>query len=148
MSPAFANSLVSITWLAVLFGRLLTALISTKVKKQNLILTDCIATALFFGLLISTENLAVITVSIVGLGFFFAGIYATTVSNAHDAIAGSDFGTSMLLAIAALGGIITPQVVGSVADRKGLTGAIGILLVNVAVMIVFSAVNAASKKSK
>ena len=35
MSPAFANSLVSFTWLAVLFGRLFTAYVSRKIKKQN-----------------------------------------------------------------------------------------------------------------
>ncbi len=141
ISPTFANSLVSFTWLAVLFGRLFTALISTKIKKQLIILINCSATAIFFGILISTKSLPLITLSIVGLGFFFAGIYATTVANAHVAIASSDFGTSMLLAIAALGGIITPQIVGSIADQIGLIGAIGLLLVNVIAMIVLSLVN-------
>lgn len=141
MSDNYANSLVSFTWLAVLFGRLFTALISTKVKKQTIILTDCLATALFFILLVSTKNLAAVTAAIVGLGFFFAGIYATTIANAHSAISGSDLGTSMILAIAALGGIIAPQIVGSVADKIGLAGSIGILTVNVVAMIVFSVVN-------
>lgn len=141
MSDNYANSLVSFTWLAVLFGRLFTALISTKIKKQKIILTDCLATAAFFILLVSTKNLAVITTAIVGLGFFFAGIYATTIANAHSAISGSDLGTSMILAIAALGGIVAPQIVGSVADKIGLAGSIGILTVNVVAMIVFSVVN-------
>lgn len=141
MSPAFANSLVSFTWLAVLFGRLLTAYVSRKIKKQNIILFDCIITAIFFILLISTKNLGIITFAIIGLGLFFAGIYPTTVSNASDAIVGSDLGTSMLLAIAALGGIVTPQIVGIVADKIGLVGAICILLVNASVMIVISVVN-------
>lgn len=141
MSDNYANSLVSFTWLAVLFGRLFTALISTKIKKQKIILTDCLATAAFFILLVSTKNLAVITTAIVGLGFFFAGIYATTIANAHSAISGSDLGTSMILAIAASGGIVAPQIVGSVADKIGLAGSIGILTVNVVAMIVFSVAN-------
>ena len=141
MSSNYANELVSFTWLAVLFGRLFTALISTKIKKQTIILTDCLATAIFFILLVSTKNLALITIAIVGLGFFFAGIYATTIANAHSAIAGSDLGTSMLLAIAAFGGIVAPQIVGSVADKIGLAGSIGILTVNAAAMIVFSIIN-------
>lgn len=141
MSASYANSLVSFTWLAVLAGRLFTALISSRVKKQKIIMNDCLATAAFFILLVSTRNLAVITVSIIALGFFFAGIYATTIANAHSAISGSDLGTSMLLAIAGLGGIAAPQVVGSVADKIGLTGAIGILTVNVVAMIVFSVAN-------
>lgn len=146
MSPAFANSLVSFTWLAVLFGRLLTAYISRKIKKQTIILFDCLITALFFVVLISTKNLGVITFAIVGLGFFFAGIYPTTVSNASAAIVGSDLGTSMLLAIAALGGIITPQIVGIAADKIGLAGAVCLLLVNAVVMIVLSVVNFLMKK--
>ncbi len=141
MSDTYANELVSFTWLAVLFGRLFTALVSTKIKKQTIILADCLATAVFFILLVSTKNLALITLCIVGLGFFLAGIYATSISNAHAAIAGSDIGTSMLLAIAAFGGIVAPQIVGSVADKIGLVGSIGILTVNVTAMIVFSVVN-------
>ncbi len=141
MSDTYANELVSFTWLAVLFGRLFTALVSTKIKKQTIILTDCLATAVFFVLLVSTKNLALITFCIVGMGFFLAGIYATSISNAHDAIAGSDIGTSMLLAIAAFGGIVAPQIVGSAADKIGLVGSVGILTVNVTAMIVFSVVN-------
>lgn len=141
MSASYANSLVSFTWLSVLVGRLFTALISSRVRKQKIIMNDCLATAAFFILLVSTRNLAVITVSIIALGFFFAGIYATTIANAHSAISGSDLGTSMLLAIAGLGGIVAPQIVGSVADKIGLTGAIGILTVNVVAMIVFSVAN-------
>ncbi len=141
MSDTYANELVSFTWLAVLFGRLFTALVSTKIKKQTIILADCLATAVFFILLVSTKNLALITLCIVGLGFFLAGIYATSISNAHAAIAGSDIGTSMLLAIAAFGGIVAPQIVGSVADKIGLVGSIGILTVNVTAMIVFSIIN-------
>ncbi len=141
MSDTYANELVSFTWLAVLFGRLFTALVSTKIKKQTIILTDCLATAVFFVLLVSTKNLALITFCIVGMGFFLAGIYATSISNAHAAIAGSDIGTSMLLAIAAFGGIVAPQIVGSAADKIGLVGSVGILTVNVTAMIVFSVVN-------
>ena len=114
---------------------------SSKISKKVLILTDCIATAVFFVLLISTQKLNIITVAIVGLGFFFAGIYPTCVSNAGVAIKGSTLGTSMLLAMAALGGIITPQIVGLVADRIGLVGAIGVLLINAVAMILLSVLN-------
>ena len=146
MSITFANSLVSFTWLAVLFGRLATAIVSTKVKQKHIILADCFAAAIFFTLLISTKNLAVITISIIAVGFFFAGIYPTGVSNAGSVIKGSDLGTSMLLAISALGGILTPQIVGSVADRIGLIGAIALLLVNMVAMIVLALVNMKVKK--
>jgi len=138
MTQTFANELVSFTWASVLVGRILTAIISTKIKQKWIILIDCIAAAIFLVLLISSKNLVLITISIIGLGLFLAGIYPTGVSNARSSIKGSDFGTSMFLAISALGGIITPQVVGSVADKIGLVGAITTLLVNAFGMIILS----------
>lgn len=82
MSSAYATNLVSVTWIMVMLGRLLTAKLSAKIVKNKLIFSYCIATAAFFILLIATHNLAVITVAIAGLGFFFAGIYPTSVSSA------------------------------------------------------------------
>ena len=119
----------------------MTAKLSAKINKDKLILTYCIATAVFFILLISTHNLAVITVAIAGLGFFFAGIYPTSVSSVGDVLRGSNTGMSMFLALSALGGIVTPQIVGIAADKVGLTAAIMVLAFNAAGMLILSAVN-------
>lgn len=141
MSETYAANLVSVTWVMVMLGRLATAKLSGRVNKNVLILANCIATAIFFFLLTATKNLAMITVAIAGLGFFFAGIYPTCVSSAGNVIKGSNTGMSMLLAIAALGGIITPQIVGVIADEMGLVGAILILSINAAGMFVMSLLN-------
>lgn len=145
MGDAYAVNLVSITWVAVMLGRLNTAYLSSKIEKKKLILLNCTATAVFFSLLIATNNLVVITAAIIGLGFFFAGIYPTCISNAGNAIKGSTMGMSMLLAMAAAGGIVTPQIVGVIADKIGMAGAIGILLINVIAMVVLSVINNLSK---
>lgn len=141
MSDQYATNLVSITWFVIMLGRLVTAYLSTKISKQLLILTNCICTTLFFFLLIATSNLTWITIAVVGLGFFFAGIYPTGIANAGECIKGSTSGMSLLLAIAALGGIITPQIIGIVADAIGMLGAIGILSINVGAMMVLAIVN-------
>ncbi|MBQ4283360.1 MAG: MFS transporter [Lachnospira sp.] len=141
MSDTYATNLVSVTWVMVMLGRLLTAKLSTKINKNVLILTNCIATAVFFFLLIATKNLAVITVAIAGLGFFFAGIYPTTVSAVGKVIKGSNTGMSMFLAIAALGGIVTPQIIGVVADGMGMVAAIVILALNATGMLIMAFVN-------
>ncbi len=141
MSQTFANELVSFSWGAILIGRITTALVSTKVSPRLLMLIDCIAASACFAFMISTDNLVVVTVSIIALGFFLAGIYPTGVSVAGAVFKGSDFGMSMFLALCAFGGIIAPQVIGIVADKIGLVGAIAILLVNAAFMIALSVVN-------
>lgn len=141
MSTAYATNLVSITWVMVMLGRLLTAKLSSRIHKNKLILAFCIATAVFFIMLVSTKNLAVITVAIAGLGFFFAGIYPTSVSSVGTIIKGSNTGMSMFLAMAALGGIVTPQIVGVVADYMGMTGAILVLAFNAVGMLLLSLLN-------
>lgn len=141
MSDTYATNLVSVTWVMVMLGRLFTAKLSTKIDKNILILINCIATAVFFFMLIATKNIYVITVAIAGLGFFFAGIYPTTVSAVGKVLKGSNTGMSMFLAIAALGGIVTPQIVGVVADGMGMVAAILLLTLNAAGMLIMSLIN-------
>ncbi len=138
MSDAYATNLVSITWVVIMLGRLCTGYLSKRISGQKLILINCICTAIFFVLLIATTNLLVITIAVVGLGFFFAGIYPTGVANGGKLIKGSTTGMSVLLAMAALGGIITPQIVGVLGDVIGMTGAIVFLIVNITMMIVLA----------
>ena len=140
MSSTYATNLVSVTWIMVMLGRLTTAKLSAVIDKNRLIFAYCIATTVFFLLLIATHNLYVITFAIAGLGFFFAGIYPTGVSCAGSVLKGSDTAMSMLLAIAALGGIITPQIVGIIADGAGMAAAITVLLINAAGMLILSGV--------
>lgn len=141
MSDTYATNLVSITWVAVMVGRLVTASLSKKMNKKTLILINCIFTAVFFILLVATKNLTVISISIAMLGFFFAGIYPTCIANAGTIIKGSSSGMSMLLAIAALGGIVFPKIIGIIADSIGLTGAIGFLTISTSCMVVFAFIN-------
>ena len=131
-----------------MLGRLLTAKLSTYIDKNWLIFAYCVATAVFFILMISTNNVVVITVAIAGLGFFFAGIYPTSVSSAGRSLTGSTTGMSLFLAMAAIGGIVTPEIVGIAADARGLTAAIMILSFNVVGMLVLSLVNIKISKRK
>ncbi|NMA82616.1 MAG: MFS transporter [Epulopiscium sp.] len=141
MSEAFATNLVSITWLVIMIGRLTTGYLSTKVSKKLLVLVNCIGSALAFFLLISTTNIVWITIAIVAFGFFLAGIYPTSIANAGSLIKGSASGMALLLAIAAIGGIITPQIVGWIADSLGIVQAISFLAVSVILMVLFSIIN-------
>ena len=47
MSSTYATNLVSVTWIMVMLGRLLTAKISSKVDKNKLISGYCVATTVF-----------------------------------------------------------------------------------------------------
>lgn len=146
MSDSYATNLVSITWFLIMLGRITVAYISTKLKKQMIILMNSIMSIIFFGMLISTTNLIVITIAVAGLGFFLAGIYPTSIANAGEYIKGSTVGMSFLLAIAAFGGITMPQIVGFLADKIGIYSAIAFLSLNVIIMGIFAMINVIRSK--
>lgn len=141
ISEAFSNSLVSVTWVVIMAGRILCSVVSGKIKKEVLIFSCCTGSALFFFLLIQANSLPVITIALAGLGFCLSGIYPTSVADAGRLIQGSTLGMSMLTAISSLGGIIAPQIVGGVADRMGIVQAVNFLVINVGVMILLSYIN-------
>jgi fucose permease len=141
MSAEFATTLVSLTWLVIMGGRLICAAISKKVHRSTILLINSIGSAVCFFILIKVNSLPLVTASLLGLGFFLSGIYPTCIANAGPLIQGSTLGMSLLTAISAMGGIITPQIVGGVADRVGIVAAISILVFNVIFVIILSAVN-------
>lgn len=141
MSATYATALVSFTWLVIMAGRLICAALSKKLDKSTIILILSLGSAACFFLLISTKNLTLITVALLGLGFFLSGIYPTCIANAGPMIKGSTLGMSVLTAISAMGGIITPQIIGGIADRIGIVGSIGVLNINVFMVILLAFLN-------
>ena len=141
MSETYAATLVSVTWLVIMAGRMVCAALSGKMARSSLILLNALGSGICFFLLISTKSLPLITLALTGFGFFLAGIYPTCIADAGPLIQGSTFGMSVLTAISAMGGILTPQIVGGAADRVGIVAAISILAVNVVLVILLSAVN-------
>lgn len=141
MSATYATALVSFIWLVIMAGRLICAALSKKLDKSTIILILSLGSAACFFLLISTKNLTLITAALLGLGFFLSGIYPTCIANAGPMIKGSTLGMSVLTAISAMGGIITPQIIGGIADRIGIVGSIGVLNINVFMVIFLSLLN-------
>jgi fucose permease len=141
MSTTYATALVSFTWLVIMAGRLICAALSKKLEKSTIILLLSLGSAACFFLLVSTKSLPLITAALLGLGFFLSGIYPTCIANAGPMIKGSTVGMAVLTAISAMGGIITPQIIGGVADRIGIVASIGVLYVNVFFVILLSFIN-------
>ena len=73
-----------------------------------------------------------IFIGIMGIGLFMATIYTCAMSQGIDGIRGNDLAVSTLTLIGAAGGIVTPAVVGLVAERAGIqTGMGGVVAVTV-----------------
>lgn len=141
MSDAFATNLVSITWIVIMIGRLTNAWLSTRVSKRVLLLVNCIGSACALFLLISSKNITLITIAMVMIGFFLAGIYPTSIASAGALLKGTASGMAVLMAMSALGGIVAPQIVGWIADSVGIAGGISFLVIDAVIMVGFAILN-------
>lgn len=141
MSETYATNMVSVTWLMIMLSRLINASLAKKYNRSTLIFINAVGSCCFFFLLILSSHLVTVTFALLGMGFFLAGIYPGCIADGGQYIKGSTAGMSFLTAISAIGGIITPQLVGSAADRIGIVAAIGCLSVNAIMVLVLSFVN-------
>ncbi|MCM1134359.1 MAG: MFS transporter [Clostridium sp.] len=133
LSPALSQIMASVLWIMILAGRLTVAWLSTKVKKENMLVVMGIGFALFFFVLLFGKSAGMIVVGIMGFGFSMAGIYPTTVSVAGYIIQKYQLAWSFMLTLASFGSIIMPTVIGKIAQQAGIV--YGMWSVVVAVVI-------------
>ena len=139
---AYSQTMATLLWTVILVGRLTCAWLSRKVapKKLMLIASACEA-ACFAGLLFSS-TIPAVTVSVAGLGFFMSGICPMIYADAADYTNAYPMATGILLSFGSAGGIAMPTVVGALADRHGFSGGMLAILVAIALLVVFAALNA------
>lgn len=133
LSEVIAQTVLSLLWVVVIFGRLFCAYVSNKVKKEIVVACCCIGEAIFFTVLLLTRNPLLITIFIMGLGLCQAGIYPTTVANASGLLKGSPVANGLLFSCGGLGASVIPFIVGVVAQKLGIY--MGMMIIGVAVLL-------------
>ena len=137
MTIEYAQMLASLLWVVILVGRLTCAFYGNRISKKALLLSMSCGTTAFYLLLLSTTNLRVITIAIMGLGFSMAGIYATTVSTAGSVIKSYPMAMGVLLVLGGIGAIIMPVITGALSDAFGIFAGMAAIAVANALMIIF-----------
>lgn len=120
LNASLSQLMASIQWIMILAGRLTTAWLSTRVKKQRLLPIMGIGLVVFFVVLITSQSTVGIILGIMGFGFSMAGIYPTTVSFSGKLIQRYPLAWSFILTGASLGSIIMPSVIGRIAEKSGI----------------------------
>lgn len=110
----------SVLWVMILAGRLLTAGLSTRFKKENLLVIMGLGLVAFFVLLLFGRTTPLIILGIMGFGFSMAGIYPTTVSFTGKIIEKYPMAWSYILTFASCGSILMPTIIGSIAEKAGI----------------------------
>ena len=135
MSPGYAQTMASVLWVLILFGRLLAAWLCTRVDQAKLLIIMSAGMVGFFVLVLMGRTLPVITLGIAGFGFSMAGLYPTRVSMIGGLMKDYPMSWSVILPAASLGSIVMPSIVGAVAQSAGLY--MGISTIIVAVVATF-----------
>lgn len=143
-----AQILAAALWMSILFGRLLSAWLAKQCPAHFLLLGMAIGFFVFFALLIVSRHWLLITIGVVGLGLFMAGIYGTTLANSGDLMERYPMCTGMFIAIPGIGAAIIPGAIGIAANRVGMQGGMCILLVVIALLGVTSVCNVVYQNNK
>ncbi|MDD4012391.1 MAG: MFS transporter, partial [Sphaerochaetaceae bacterium] len=87
-------------------------------------------------------------ISVLLFGLFLSGTYPTTLATMPTAFNSSTVATGTCIALASLGAIIMPSIIGAIAQASGLVGAIGVICIALGAMLSLMTAKAIIEKRK
>lgn len=140
LTASLSQVMASVLWIMILAGRLSAAWLSTKMKKENLLVMMGVGFVIFFFILLFGRSTGIIVLGIMGFGYSMAGIYPTTVSFTGQLIQKYQLSWSFILTIASFGSILMPLVIGKIAEQAGIvygmSSIVVVILVDLCLLIV------------
>ena len=141
LSAEVSQLMSSLLWVVIFIGRMIGAALVGKVSRKIILLVDGIGLTIFFLLVFFSRSELPIFIGIMGVGLFMATIYTSALALGTESIKGNDLGVSTMIFTGSTGGIITPAVVGMVAEKAGIQVGMGVVVavtVLLLITIVFS----------
>lgn len=109
----------SLLWLVIFVGRMVGAAVTGRVSRDGLLVADGVGFFLSFLLMFFSRTPGVVVFALALAGFFMATIYPTAFAFGSEYIRGNDLGNSVMILTGSAGGILTPSLVGFVAEKTG-----------------------------
>ena len=136
VAHATGSLTLSLFFVGLTIGRLLTGLISEKVGYSQTLVILSLGSAVFFFLIFTVQSINPMILLFILLGFFLSGIYPTVMAQA-GCIFPQYSGTvsGVLTAAGGFGGMLLPLGMGVVSDYVGLK--VGLLVPLIATIIMF-----------
>lgn len=106
----------SLLWVGILIGRLGCIFLGSRLSRGTLITLISIGSGIFYGLLLASNSVTMILVSVLGLGISMGGIYPTAMTIAGSSIKKHPMSLGWILVIGGLGGITMPIITGYLAQ--------------------------------
>lgn len=144
LSADHAQMMNSLLWLVIFIGRMVGAAVTGKVSRSRILMADGVGLFVFFLVMFFSRTAGPVVLGLVGVGFFMATIYPTAFAFGSDCIKGNDLGCSIMIFTGSAGGIITPAMVGFVAERAGIRAGMGLILAYTALLLLSVILSVAS----
>lgn len=136
LSPEVSQLMSSLLWVVMFIGRMIGAALVGKVSRKIILVVDGVGLTLFFLLVFFSRTQLPIFIGIMGVGLFMATIYTTALALGTQSIKGNDLGVSTMIFTGSTGGIITPAVVGMVAENAGIQVGMGVVVLVTVLLLV------------
>lgn len=147
LSADWSQMMNSLLWLVIFCGRMIGAAITGKISRSKLLLIDGVGFFAFFLVMFFSRDPVLIVLGLMGVGLFMATIYPTAFAFGSDCIRGNDLGCSIMIFTGSAGGIITPALVGLVAERAGIRAGMGLVAVFTALLLLSIVLSIVSVKT-
>ena len=137
----YSQSMATLMWSIMLCGRIICALLSTRISQKVLMMVSSFGIALFFGLMLLSNSISMVTLAVGGLGLCMAGVSPMIYSDAAIFTNTYPMASSIILVFGSAGGILMPTIVGTLAEHFGFGGGMSAIFVTIALLVVFSVLN-------
>lgn len=139
LSPQVARLMSSLLWLLMFAGRVVGALLTGRISRNTILVVDGVGLLACFLWMLSASRPWTVALGLMGVGTFMATLYPTAFAFGSDHIKGNDLGCGLMNFIGAIGGAISPAMVGFAAERTGNIRA-GMTLVAVTIALLLGAI--------
>ena len=148
LSPEVSQLMSSLLWVVIFIGRMLGAVIIGKISRKVILVADGVGMLAFFLLVFFSRSQIPIFLGVMGMGFFMATIYTSAMTLGTQKIKGNDLGVSTMTFLGSTGGIITPAVVGFVAEKAGIQVGMGIVVGVTALLLIAILISVRSDRNE
>ena len=145
LSADVAQLMSSLLWVVIFIGRMIGAALVGKVSRKIILVVDGIGLLGFFLLVFFSRSELPIFVGIMGLGLFMATVYTSALALGTEHIKGNDLGVSTMILIGTTGGIITPAIVGIVAEKAGIQMGMGVVVAVTVLLLIMILISVCMK---
>ncbi|USF25855.1 hypothetical protein N510_000771 [Firmicutes bacterium ASF500] len=146
LSAGWSQMMNSLLWLVIFCGRMIGAAITGKVSRNKLLLVDGVGFFACFLVMFFSRTPSLIVLGLMGVGLFMSTIYPTAFAFGSDCIRGNDLGCSIMIFTGSAGGILTPALVGLVAEQAGIRAGMGLVAVFTALLLLSIVLSVVSVK--